>query len=316
MTRLERPSAAADSAISLPHPRIARRRGVHVQFLEGDRRAGRLANLPGLGADGVEQPQDLRIVQIAQLERALDGAGDDVRRARHRADAADGADVAARRARHDAVDHVDEPRGREHRVLPLVHRRRPGVVREAGHRHVPPADADDALDDADGRALGFEHAALLDVQLEVAGDVAGERRTSSSRSGSPPTNAMPSFTVLPEAVTCASSDASNWPLTARLPKSPPSSLAQTATSMGWRSVMPRSRSVRATSIDGEHADVAVEVAALRHRVHVRAEDERLQRRVAAGPAADQVAGEVGGRLEAGVAHPPVTTARAWRSSSE
>ena len=72
----------------------------------------------------------------------------------------------------DAVDHLDEPRRREQRVVPLVHRRRARVVGEAGHRHVPLADADDALDDADVDARGVEDAALLDVQLEVGGDVA------------------------------------------------------------------------------------------------------------------------------------------------
>src|SRR5918999_2196178 len=46
------------------------------------------------------------------------------------------------------------------------------MVREALDRDVPPVDADDAFDDADVDPLGVEKAALLDVQLEVGGNVA------------------------------------------------------------------------------------------------------------------------------------------------
>ena len=58
-------------------------------------------------------------------------------------------------------------RGRQQRILPLAHRRRPGVVGEAGDRDVVAMNRDDAFDDADRRAALFERAALLDVQLEV-----------------------------------------------------------------------------------------------------------------------------------------------------
>ena len=56
--------------------------------------------------------------------------------------------------------------------MAMVHRRRAGVIREALDRDVPPADADDAFDDADVDLLSVEHAALFDVQLEVGADVA------------------------------------------------------------------------------------------------------------------------------------------------
>ena len=59
-------------------------------------------------------------------------------------------------------------RGRQQRILPIRHRRRARVIREAGDRHLVAIDRDDALDDADGNALALERAALLDVQLEVA----------------------------------------------------------------------------------------------------------------------------------------------------
>ena len=44
----------------------------------------------------------------------------------------------------------------------------PGVIREAGDRHLVALDRDDALDHTNRNALAFESAALLDVQLEVA----------------------------------------------------------------------------------------------------------------------------------------------------
>ena len=72
----------------------------------------------------------------------------------------------------DPVHHLDESRGGEQRVVALVHRRRPGVIRESGDRDLPLLDADDPLDDPDVDLVRLERAALLDVELEIAGDVA------------------------------------------------------------------------------------------------------------------------------------------------
>ena len=46
------------------------------------------------------------------------------------------------------------------------------MVGKAGHRHFPLLDTDDPLDDADVDVIPLERATLLDVQLEVAGDIA------------------------------------------------------------------------------------------------------------------------------------------------
>ena len=87
----------------------------------------------------------------------------------------DGSDLAAGNSAHDAIHHVDESRGREQRVVPLVHRGRAGVILESGDRDLPLLDPDDSLDDADVDLRRVERAALLDVQLEVAGDRALRR---------------------------------------------------------------------------------------------------------------------------------------------
>ena len=52
----------------------------------------------------------------------------------------------------------------------------------------------------------------------------------------------------------------------------------------------------------ERAEIAVEVAAARHRVDVRSEQDGRQRRLAAGAASEDVAGRIDARLEAGRAH--------------
>ena len=59
---------------------------------------------------------------------------------------------------------------------------------------------------------------------------------------------MPSPIVLPLRLTFWSSSGVSWPLTARLPYSPPSSFCQMTTCSGCRVVIPCSPNVCATSI--------------------------------------------------------------------
>jgi hypothetical protein len=56
--------------------------------------------------------------------------------------------------------------------MPLIHRGGSGVVLKSGDGDLPLLDPDDPFDDANVDLRGVEDAALLDVQLEVAGDVA------------------------------------------------------------------------------------------------------------------------------------------------
>ena len=124
-------------------------------------------NLVRTLSNPVEHLLHLRGVEIPDLETHDHPARNDVRRARLGAHAADGCHVPALHGLRHLDDSEDEVRGAHQRVAPLVHRRRPGVVRKAGHRHVPPAYADDAFDDADVRPACIQDAALLDVQFDV-----------------------------------------------------------------------------------------------------------------------------------------------------
>ena len=53
---------------------------------------------------------------------------------------------------------------------------------------------------------------------------------------------------------------------------------------------------------GERAQITVEVAAVRHRIDVRSEEDRRQRRVGAGAASEDIAGRVHAGIETGRPH--------------
>src|SRR5213075_1957442 len=75
-------------------------------------------------------------------------------------------------AAHDAIHCLDEFRRRQHGVVTLVHRRRARMILESTDGHFPLLDPDDSFDDADVEAVALERPALLDMQLEIGGDVA------------------------------------------------------------------------------------------------------------------------------------------------
>ena len=77
-----------------------------------------------------------------------------------------------------------------------MHRRGARVICRALDGHIPPADADDALDDADVDVGLVEDCALF-VCSWTGGDGPSARRASASRAGSPPTARIPSRIVSP-----------------------------------------------------------------------------------------------------------------------
>ena len=264
-------------------PRIAERRRRVVGVLEAKGRPQRRGDRGSLGANAIEEHGLLGGVEFAQFERADDLAGDHVRRPRKRLDTPHRPHLTPRDTRDHPVHHLHELGCRAHGVASLVHGGRPGVVRDPFDRDVPPADADDPLDHADVQLLGVEVPALLDVQLD-------DRRRSrhgraaplASRDRSPPMKAIPSPIVLPLLVISLRSAALTSPTNARLPTVPPSSFWKMTTSSGCR-VVTLLLGQRLRHLDGaERADGTVEVSALGDRVDVRAEGDRLARRIAAG----------------------------------
>ena len=207
-------------------------------------------------------------------------------------------------SRRHRVAHRDrQVRRREHRVLPLGDRRRAGVVGEAGDHRLVAIDRDDAFDDADRDAGALERAALLDVQLEIAvvralrparledaigiaADLAGSRRRASARSRPRPCRRSRSGR---RRCGCRRGRGRTRSLL-RAPRRPSRADGACAT--------PAASSASSTAERAERPEIAVEVAAVRHRVDVRAEQDRRQRRPLPRAAREDVAGRIDARLQA------------------
>src|SRR5207253_1596168 len=108
-------------------------------------------------------------------ERHRHASGDHVRGTGEGLNLPHRSDLAPGHASYDAIHHLDELGRGEQRVLPAIHRGRPRVIRETIHCDVPAMHTDDPLDDTDVELLGVERCTLLDVKLDVTGDVS--RRT-------------------------------------------------------------------------------------------------------------------------------------------
>ena len=82
--------------------------------------------------------------------------------------------VPARRRIHAPArdDEQHERGGRERRIPAIVHRRRAGVIGGAVEHDLDAGDADDRGDEAEVDPVVLEHRALLDMQFEIARDVA------------------------------------------------------------------------------------------------------------------------------------------------
>ena len=129
-----------------------------------------------------------------------------------------------------------------------------------------------------GTPLAVQRAALLDVKLEVRVE---PRRAEAPRRSGPDRRRCAGRRRLRRSPfhTWSISPAISWPATAREPlrpfgKVPPSSCAQTTTSTGWRVATPARRDGARHLDGGERPQGAVEVAAVRDRVDVRADQDR------------------------------------------
>ena len=98
-------------------------------------------------------------------------------------------------------------------------------------------------------------------------------------------------------------------------KREPSSSVKKPTAIGCTVSMPRCSSVSMTAEPGEHAEVAVEAPAGRHRVDVRAGHHPGRRRVGARPGGHDVADGVDADVEPEVVHPPDDRSPPPRSAS-
>src|SRR5262252_2301112 len=108
---------------------------------------------------------------MPEIDCEKDAARDRVARVWADLDKADrGAGVGRMRVT-DAVDGIDHPRGADQRVAPPRHRCRPGMRLLAGDGDLIPALALRPSDDADRLLHRFEDRPLLDMRLEIGGDL-------------------------------------------------------------------------------------------------------------------------------------------------
>ena len=248
------------------------------------------------------QPLDFFSREIAKLDGQIDLSGDHIRRAGLHQQPPHGAHLASLDGAHDPVDDQHQLGGGQHGVLATVHRGRPGVIREASQRHVVVMNSDDAFHDADVDAALVEDGALLDVQLDVSGDGAGAvarlddpRRVSSDATDlfrEDNTVAPGPFDFVrwqvPDEATAASQAAF---LVA--PNHDMQGVAVVVAAFG-ESVGDFDR--------GARSDVAIEIAAFRHRIDVRTEQNGERRALRSRANAENVSGRVDAGGQPGFLH--------------
>jgi hypothetical protein len=192
-------------------------------------------------------------------------------------------------------------RGRQHRVLPLGNRRRAGMVREAGHDGVVLVDRHDPLDDADWDAGAFERAALLDVQLEitVVRALRPARLENPIRVAADALDRLTAAHAVPDLVHVSGGDLAGDNPAARKATAERESLFVRPHHHFER--MPRADVGRLKRFEnaegGERAEVAVEIAAVRHRVDVRSEQDGRELRLGTYMSSEDVARRIDPRLE-------------------
>ena len=110
-------------------------------------------------------------VQVAKPEAGFDAARNDVVSPRIGLNLANGADLTAGERGGNPIDRLNVFGRGEQCVVPLIHGRRTRVIGDACDRHIPPMNADDALDHADVDLFLVQRAALLNMQFDIAREV-------------------------------------------------------------------------------------------------------------------------------------------------
>ena len=149
------------------HLRRSQRRIVVRRRLHLDLRLRLRRDLARLRLNLLAQPPGLGGVQVAQLHHQPYYSRHDVRRVRRHVQLSDRPHLPARLAPHHVVHRDHQVRCRHQRILPLRHRRSPGVIGETAHLDVVAVDAHDAFHHADIQLRLLERPALLDMQLDI-----------------------------------------------------------------------------------------------------------------------------------------------------
>ena len=126
-----------------------------------------LAEPGGKGLDLVGHLVHHGVGAVAQVDRELDPAWNHIAAVRVHLNHADGAAPMRGMAQSSGYHLLHDGRGHLHRILAQCHGCRTGVGFHAGHGAVKPADTQHALHHADGDVVVFQHRALFDVGLEI-----------------------------------------------------------------------------------------------------------------------------------------------------
>ncbi len=178
-------------------PLVHRRCGQGLPLVVLGTHSAAAGGLLGVGGD-LAGHAAIRVVDgPADVEREAHLGGDGVDDARVDLDLADRAHRALACVPREPLELDDRLGEREGRVEPEVHRRRPGVVPAAVDDHVGVDVAGDRGDEADPVAGVLEHARLLDVHLDPAGEVVEHVRALAPTLGRVPRLGR----VVPEAAT-------------------------------------------------------------------------------------------------------------------
>ena len=191
---------------------------------------------------------DLRRVEVAQLELSLDLAGDHVGRAGERLDPAHRADLASGLGSHHPVHHLDEPRGREQRVLPLsigvvpAWLAKPSIV--DSHHRIPTIPSTTPM--SSSRRSSVPPCSMCSSRYAAMSPFARRRRQACA--GSPPMKRDALANRLAARAHVSRSSARRARREGAAPDGPPSSFWKMTTSSGWRVTLLFARAFCATSI--------------------------------------------------------------------
>src|ERR1043165_6922005 len=262
--------------------RIGKTEARLVQFAQGF----------SFGADLIKEAGEFLFVQVAQLQTENDLAGNHVVSAGLDLDPSDGADLPAGHAGHNLVYLLDEARGGKQRVAALVHGRGAGVVGKAFNRDIGMQNADNPFHHANVDLLALERSALLDVQLKVTGNAARP-----ALQGRKPIRIAADN---PRAFANGLA-ALRYQVQPLLIQSFPQRLAADGPAFF---ILENDDLERVAQRDllflerlrdfnrGERTDIAIVIAAHRDGIDVRANQQRLERGIAAGARADDISGKV------------------------
>ena len=259
----------------------------------------------------VDSPQRLAAKAIARrpdVDGELDDPGDDVDRPRHGPEHADRAD----RPGNAAADPLDG----EHRlgcggkgVMAKVHGHGPGVAGPPHHLDPATGSARDGGHHPDGKILRLEHRPLLDVHLDVSGDVIPMVLGIADRIRVEPEGAQRLAEPHPVVVHGGEKTVVEGPRDGPAADEgglEPETLLVSERDDVDRIVEPLPALVqRLEAGDGQHdAERAVVLPGVSHRIEMGTEDEPAHARPPAGEAADHVAHRVEPCAHARLAHPP------------